>query len=235
VYETSEYYDLIYSFKDYQGEAERLRALLDQERPGCRTLLDVACGTGEHHRFLANRFAIDGVDLNPEFIEIARRKNPRCTYAVGDMTEFGLGKRFDALTCLFSAIGYVMDQDNLVRTLRCFREHLVDDGIILVEPWFTPETWKPPFLHTLTAEREGLKICRASSSQVDGRISRADMHFLIVTAEGVRYVFEEHALGLFTIDEMKQAFSAAGLAVRYDEEGLSGRGLYLARPAATTR
>ena len=41
-------YDAIYSFKDYAGEAETLRALVEERAPGARSLLDVACGTGKH-------------------------------------------------------------------------------------------------------------------------------------------------------------------------------------------
>ena len=32
-------YDAIYSFKDYAGEAETLRALVEERAPGARTLL----------------------------------------------------------------------------------------------------------------------------------------------------------------------------------------------------
>ena len=44
-----EYYDLIYSaFKDYASETAQIVALLRRLHPQCRTVLDVACGTGEH-------------------------------------------------------------------------------------------------------------------------------------------------------------------------------------------
>ena len=49
---TAEIYDAIYSFKDYAGEAAKIREIVARERPGARTILDVACGTGEHARVL---------------------------------------------------------------------------------------------------------------------------------------------------------------------------------------
>ncbi len=47
--ESAELYVAIYaSFKDYAREAGEIAALLQSERPGSQTVLDVACGTGEH-------------------------------------------------------------------------------------------------------------------------------------------------------------------------------------------
>ena len=82
---SAEYYDLIYgSFKDYPREAAQIAGLLRQNMPHCRTVLDVACGSGEHARLLTEAgFAVDGVDLSAEFVEIARRKNPAGRFAAG--------------------------------------------------------------------------------------------------------------------------------------------------------
>ena len=75
---SAEYYDLIYStFKDYAGESARIDRLLREIHPSCRKVLDVACGTGEHIRCLAGLgFQVDGLDLDPAFLRIARQKHP---------------------------------------------------------------------------------------------------------------------------------------------------------------
>src|SRR5215469_2891172 len=74
--DSAELYDAIYQFKNYKRECERLRALIDEAVPAARTLLDVACGTGEHARFLREHFAVDGVDINEHYLHAARQKNP---------------------------------------------------------------------------------------------------------------------------------------------------------------
>ena len=71
---TAEFYDLVYSFKDYQSEAAKIRELIIQNHPLAKTILDVACGTAEHARFLSKEFLIDGIDLQPEFIAAASKK-----------------------------------------------------------------------------------------------------------------------------------------------------------------
>ncbi|HEV2171306.1 MAG TPA: class I SAM-dependent methyltransferase, partial [Candidatus Binatus sp.] len=105
--ESAELYDAIYHFKNYAHECEILRAIVAVNAPGARTILDVACGTGEHDKFLKQHYAVDGIDLNENYLAAARAKNPAGTYTLADMTGFDLSKRYDAVTCLFSAIGYV--------------------------------------------------------------------------------------------------------------------------------
>ena len=67
--ESSDIYDLVYSFKDYKKEAEEIAAVIKAKRPGCNTILDIACGTAEHHKYLKETFEIDGIDINEKFIE----------------------------------------------------------------------------------------------------------------------------------------------------------------------
>ena len=45
---TAKFYDMIYAFKDYQAEVVKIRDRLRAEHPGAKSILDVACGSGEH-------------------------------------------------------------------------------------------------------------------------------------------------------------------------------------------
>jgi ubiquinone/menaquinone biosynthesis C-methylase UbiE len=229
---TAAWYDALYSFKNYQQESDDIIELLQREHPHARTVLDAACGTAEHDRYLSTSYQVDGLDISAEFIEIASQKNPDCQYFLADMTDFDLRKTYDIVLCLFSSIGYVKTPENVVRTLRCFARHLDPDGIIVVEPWFVPEAWSPDgTVYMLTAETQDGKICRMNISEQEGRLSILTFHYLIGTRDGVEYVIEQHELGLFTVEEMLAAFDQAGLTVTYDEQGLAGRGLYVARRA----
>src|SRR5262245_18042003 len=139
--ETAKLYDLIYgSFKNYEAETDQLFALLSQARPGLRTVLDVACGTGEHARLLRERHGlqVDGVDLDPAFVKIAQAKNPSGRFIQGDMCEFDVGRTYDAVMCLFSSIGYVRTVDRVIQAIARFRAHTAPGGAIIVEPWFPP-------------------------------------------------------------------------------------------------
>jgi SAM-dependent methyltransferase len=232
--ESARHYDLIYSkFKDYEEESRNLVALLEKRRPSARTVLDVACGTGEHARILHEKYglAVDGIDIEETFVDIAREKNRAGSFTRADMVDFDLGRRYDAVVCLFSAIGYVRTLENLTRTFLNFRNHLADNGLILVEPWFTPETAQPNRFDLVTAESDEVKVARASHSEICGRISILRFDYLVTRPEGITHATEIHELGLFTVEETMASFRDAGLDVEYEPKGFFGRGLYLARHA----
>lgn len=63
-------------------------------------------------------------------------------------------------------------------------------------------------------------------------ISRLQFEFLVGRRDGLKHFSETHELGLFTRSQMQQAFGEAGLAVEYDPEGLTGRGLYIGQAPA---
>jgi ubiquinone/menaquinone biosynthesis C-methylase UbiE len=223
------YYDRIYSFKNYRLETRKLLAFIRRfRRSRGNLLLDVACGTGAHLVHLRRHFTVEGVDASAGMLRIARRKLPGVRFTRADMTRFDLGRAFDVVTCLFSSIGYVRTLPRLHKAIRCMAAHLKPGGLLLIEPWFTRETWKPPQVHALLVNEPGLKLCRVNTSlKPRGRITALDMHYLIGTHRGTRHLVEHHECGLFSKKETLDAFRRAGLWVRYDRRGISGRGLYV--------
>jgi SAM-dependent methyltransferase len=230
---SAEYYDAIYSaFKDYAKEVAQIAALLRRLNPACRTVLDVACGTGEHAKRLADDgFLVDGLDLDPAFVRIASAKHPAGRFVVADMSDFHLPDRYDAILCLFSSIGYVRTLDRVTDALRCFRDHLAPGGVALVEPWFPPGILDTTRVYSHSAEANGIRVTRSGRNAVEGTLSRLLFDYEIVDDSGTRRFSEVHELGLFTTEELLNAFRDAGLEVEHDPEGLIGRGLFIARSA----
>jgi SAM-dependent methyltransferase len=227
---TAAIYDAIYAFKDYAGEALKIRQLIARERPGAKTILDVACGTGEHTRLLSADFEIDGIDLEPKFVEIARTKNPAGNFSVADMRAFQLEKRYDVVQCLFSSIGYLLTPEDIIAALTCFRAHFALGGVILVEPWLSPVAYKVGQPQMVTVDRPDLKVCRMNVPKQEGNVSILHFHYLIATDQGVTKAEEVHRLALVPTEQMASYFEAAGLGCVFDSVGLSDRGLFIARP-----
>jgi SAM-dependent methyltransferase len=221
------FYDLIYSFKDYEADAELVHAAIQERLPGAATLLDVACGTGKHLEHLRTHYRAEGLDLDPALLAIARERCPDVAFHEGDMTGFDLGRTFDAVTCLFSSIGYATTTDELGRAVAAMAGHLGPGGVLVVEPWLSPDAWLDRHVSAIFVDEPALKIARISTNARDGRRSMIGFHYLVGTPEGVEHFTEEHELGLFTTDEYLDAFRAAGLQAEHDPQGPMGRGLYV--------
>ena len=217
-------YDAIYaSIRDYPREAAELDRLIQEKRPGARTLLDVACGTGAHLAHLAG-YEVEGLDLDPEMLAVARERLPEVPFHEGDMADFDLGKRFDAVVCMFSSIGYVRTEERLRSALASMARHLEPGGVLVVEPWLSPEVWLDRHVAAVFVDEPELKIARMNVA----RLSMFEFEYLVGTPDGIERFSEPHDLGLFTVDQYLEAFRAAGLEAAHDPEGPMGRGLYIA-------
>lgn len=228
---SAEFYDLIYGQKPYAQEAEQIHTILQTHlRSDGNALLDVGCGSGNHLAHLRRHYRCDGVDLDAGLLAIARERYPDSAFYHGDMADFDLGRRYDALVCLFSAIGYVKTVERLRQTIRNFARHLLPGGVAVVEPWLMPDVYIPGYVHTDTPESPELKVARMVHSGMHGDLSVLTFSYLIGRAEGIEHFEERHELGLFTQEQMMDAFRGAGLeVVQHDPQGLTGRGLYVAR------
>ncbi len=226
---SSKYYDAIYSFKNYSAESEKIKSTISEHISyPAKTLLDVACGTGMHMKFFKPWINVEGIDINRQFIDIAQKRIPDADFFCCDMRDFNLSKKFDVITCLFSAISAMLTTKDLNKAIANMAGHLNPGGLLIIEPWWSPENWnidgKPRANYV---DETDLKITRMSKSGRQGNISTIEFHYLIGTPEGFETFSEKHEYGLFTSEEHMSAYETAGLSVTHDTEGLIGRGLYI--------
>jgi SAM-dependent methyltransferase len=225
---SAEYYDLVYSKKDYRGETDRLRELFRRFVSEGRTILDIACGTGEHLRFLPE-YDVTGIDLEPAFVRIAGEKRPEGKFLVADMQQFELESKFDIQICLFSAIAYLLTPEAILSALGCFKAHLAPGGAIFIEPFFQPDAWRTGQTDIVIGEDGHRKVCRLMTSDREGDVSILIGHYLLAEGIHVRYAVERHELLLLDRDQWQDLFRQAGLSAEYLPEAFSSRGLYVAR------
>ena len=197
--------------KDYGAEAEAITDTVLARRPEATSLLDVACGTGEHLRHLRSRFQVEGLELSEHMAAIARTKlGPDVPIHAGDMRSFDLGRTFDAVTCLFSGIGYARDELPLGRAITSMVRHLVPGGVLVFDAWLLPEQWIDGHRRAFAVNEEGLAMTRLDVSHRQGRVSVLDFNFTVATAAGVDRFNERHELTMHTADEYEAALAAAG-------------------------
>lgn len=228
------YYDLIYrDLKDYGEECDKIERLLQRFAPRPERILDVGCGTGEHARRLTqdHGYLVDGVDIQPAFIEIARSKLPAARFEIGDMRDFQLGRTYDTLLCLFSSIGYTETLEGLEQALGCFARHLNPGGWLICEPWVSPDLWQSGQVDSLTVRdpRTGEQITRTRSGQTEGMVSVLSIDYEIEGEGKLRQFSENHRLGLFTQEQMQAALDKTGFEANWLPHGLQSESLIVAQ------
>jgi SAM-dependent methyltransferase len=228
--DSADLYDLLHASrgKDFQGEAEYVASIVHARRPAAATLLDVACGTGTHLRYFGKLFAgTAGLELSGAMIAHARTRLPGVELFEADMRDFDLGRRFDAVSCLFGSIGYAGDVAGMRAAVARFAAHLEPGGVAVVEPWWFPERFTPGHVAGDVVTVDGRTIARVShASRVEGA-SLMTVHYVVADAEnGVRHFTEEHRCALFTREEYESAFDDAGLTPEYLPGAPGGRGLF---------
>ena len=113
--------------------------------------------------------------------------------------------------------------------------HVRPGGLLIIEPWVTPEMC---WTHHVTCDvinRPELKIVRMYNHEKHGATSVFDINYLIGTPEGVEHFVEREVLGLFTRGEYEEMFGRAGLEPRYLDIGLfpgHKYGLFIAKKPA---
>jgi SAM-dependent methyltransferase len=138
----AELYDLFYADKPYREEADFVHRCLERHGQGSvRRLLELACGTG-NHAFLLEKlgYEVIATDYSNDMLACARRKakerESEMDFRQQDMRTLDVPERpFDAVICLFDAIGYVGTNEALMEVLRGVHRHLRPDGLFVFEFW----------------------------------------------------------------------------------------------------
>ncbi|MGO4417251.1 class I SAM-dependent methyltransferase [Streptomyces sp. MCAF7] len=221
------FYDLVKSHRNHDGEAAAIRGLIQQHAPQAKTVLEVACGTGTLLARLQG-FERIGVDASEPMLSQARKKlGDEVALHHGKMQDFSLPRPgVDVLLLLDGAIGYAGPAE-LEPTLATFARHMASGGLLVVEPWYTPDEWEPGKVHVTHHADEVVTVVRVAYGHPDGRI---DFHVTIGTSAGLHTFDERYDFTLHPEAAMVEAFHAAGFAdVRKEAAPEFGRGLFAAR------
>ncbi|MFC2055793.1 class I SAM-dependent methyltransferase [Chloroflexota bacterium] len=103
-------------------------------------------------------YQVEGFEINHEMLEVARARCPGVPFHEGDMVFLELANRFDVVTCLFAAIGYVKSIENMYQSNSKMALHLNSNGLLIIEPWFYPENYWLGRVTTNFVDQPNLKI-----------------------------------------------------------------------------
>lgn len=199
------YYNLLYQDKDYSGETDFIRTLIDRHQPDARTILNLGCGTGRHDHLLAeNGYRVTGVDQSADMLAIAATMtHANLDFVHGDIRTIRLGRTFDLVISLFHVLSYQTSNADLLAAIATARAHLKPGGIFIFDCWYGPAVLTDrPSVRSKRLEDETTVITRLAEPDLHPNDNRVDVHYRISARDkqsgdtvelrethGMRYLF----------------------------------------------
>ncbi len=178
-----------------------------------RDILDLACGTGGPSIELARRgYRVVGLDINREMIDIASRKAREqgvdsVDFIVGDMRELKFSEEFDAVTCFFTSINYVITDDGIKAVFQGVYNSLRSGGLFIFD---TPniiraERWRRGDPVIWRVDYNGMNVLVIDTVLMSTVNQLIDWKRTILVKEGGRLemIPDYHRLRGYTVNELK--------------------------------
>ncbi len=211
----AKYYDLIYSNRDYNGEARFIATLTKKFKVKGKKILDVACGTASHSVFLKKMgYSITGLDINEEMLTIARKKLRNTRFIKADMRNFNFQEKFDIVICLFSSIHYNLSYKQLERTLKNFNKHLKDGGMIVFDMAFNKERWDEGHTLVESLKDKDLFLVRCGLSTSKNNIGILQLAYTIMKQGKLKFALERHKIKIFDSNRIKGLMEKLGFKAK---------------------
>lgn len=167
-----EYYDL-FKGSDFKRDIHKLHPLLR----GCKTVLDVGCGTGKHAQILKKLgYAVEGIDYSPEMIRYAKKGVKGIKFHIGDAATFKLKKKFDCIIALDSVLSFLRE-NKFDQAIRNITRHLKKSGKVIFDIAFTDKLVGKPFESGIqqTVKKGDVQLTRLGKMKRVGNFLKTDI------------------------------------------------------------
>ena len=184
--------------------------------PQGSSILDLCCGHGRHSVALAQRgYQITGQDLSEVFLHEAEKeamaKGVHVDWVHSDMRHIPFEDTFDAVINIFTAFGYLETQDEDQGVLKQVSKALRPNGLFLLETLQREKFIRHFEPHMIEHHPDGLIVLE--ERDFDMLTSRANVKLTMIYADGERKEYG-HAARIYTLTELAQMLSRAGLQVK---------------------
>jgi len=232
----SQYYDLLYRDKDYAGEAEYVRDLVQRFDPQVKSVLELGCGTGKHAELLARAgWQLTGVEMSTTMLEAAQERAANLQQQtvsgsfephLGDAREFRIDRTFGAVISLFHVVSYQTSNDDVIRMFETAATHLPVDGLFVFDVWYGPAVVaQKPVVRVKRMENEALKVIRIAEPEFLPDLNRVDVNYTILatsTSDGAVEQFEErHPMRFYSRPEIDLLARLTGFEVVHAEQWMT--------------
>ncbi|NLX63058.1 MAG: class I SAM-dependent methyltransferase [Tissierellia bacterium] len=130
-------YDELIDDVDYKSWSLYIRNIFDKFHKKPKSLLEMACGTGNLSYHLAKAgYDLTCFDISDDMLAVAYNKLSQFNNVMllkQNMINFYIGKKFDGVISILDSINYIVDHMELLNTFKNVRSHLKEDGIFIFD------------------------------------------------------------------------------------------------------
>jgi len=207
------YYDEFGAIEDYLGnERAFFESLLKMHN--VKTVLDCACGTGQHLYMLSEiGLDVSGSDYSESMIEVASENMKKhgksiplnqCDFR---FLEQKYTETFDAVVCLTNALPHLYTDEDLITALTSMRNRLNENGILVLTQGTTHFTLSLPPIEVIVNREDFSRIFVKEQDGEFQTIRILDLYHSPNRLESNQY---DIVYRIILDDDYRRLFSAAG-------------------------
>ena len=229
----SQYYDLLYSDKDYIGEVDYIDNLIKLHNKNVKTLLDMGCGTGKHAElFYEKGYKVHGIDLSEDRLKIANQrrkgKEDSLRFSHSNIQELNLSDKFDVIVSLFHVMSYQNSNSELTKAFEIAKNHLNNDGIFIFDFWYGPAVLTDlPTTRVKRLENENIKVTRLAEPVLHSQKNIVDVNYdVFIEDKKTKEIAEKkelHKMRYFFDTELEMICEKVGFSIIQKYEWMSDK------------
>ncbi len=204
----SDFYDLIYSEKNYSEEASFVSETLEKYKIEGKSILELGSGTGIHATELAKKgYFVQGIERSQQML-LKSKIHHRYKTVLGDIRDISLERKFDAVISLFHVISYQINNEDLDLVFDNVGKHLSKGGLFLFDFWYSPAVYNlKPEVRVKRFHDEDHIISRISEPQSISEKNRVDVKFTFFVENKkdsfIKKFVEVHPMRHFSLPEIE--------------------------------
>ena len=200
-----------------------LQQVLERHRLQGRSMLDLACGSGNVALSFAQQgWRVYGVDASAQMLAEARRKAAEQGLALllsqQDMRSFVLPERVDLVTCLYDSLNYLLTIEDVQQAFGRVAAYLKPGGLFIFDmntAFALAEVWDH---NSYFSEDQDLSVVMQSEYEEESQMARVKVVAFVRRDELYERIEETHVERAYPEHAISTALRRAGLEVvdRYE-------------------
>lgn len=213
-------YAKLYSKKEGWFSAQlgtKLFNFLKERNYRVRSILDVACGTGEFVSIMKNGCPeVVGIDFEKAMIGVAKKNVHDATFEVAPLFDFDMKRKFDLVSANYETVNFATDQEKLNKFFTNVANHLEKNGIFVFD-FKTPEGVAEDML----VFEESSDFDWMKKLSANGEFYDKHEVFYVATKENYRKIVNDEKRKVWSVAEIETALEKAGFyAINFCDQDL---------------